>query len=580
MLPSSLQAIRQRKLVQWAIAYLAGAWIILQVADLLSGHFAWPAMFVRGLFFVLAVGFVAALVLAWYHGERGSQRVTGPELAMLAMLLFIAGILMAFAAPQPATSEADTRGSPHARDVFAAQPVLPPPVEHGSIAVLPFLDLSPARDSEYFSDGIAEEILDALARVEGLRVAARTSSFALRGKDIDVTEIGSRLRVQHVLEGSVRRVGQRARITAQLIDATTGYHVWSESWDRDSDDVLAVQEEIAQAIVAALRPELERGRLVRHTTTDPEALELYRQGRYYWHHSDKPGFGQRSREAFQRAIDRDPRFALAYAGLADLYTDSEPSLEYWPRSKAYAERALQLDPALAEAHAALAYVSFKYDWDWATAEAGFRKALELNPNDVVAITAFGSLLTAIGRLDEAIALHRRAQALDPEMAWVTCPAMAWPLMIAGRLDDAIRECETGARMDSGSAMVLGFLAHLYSLAGRHDDAVATLRQIPLSAREDRPSAFDAWIHVRAGRVDEARRTMNELREYAKQNFVPAVDFAVMYLALGEYDRALEALERAVEARSYSLVWLRVNPVYDPLRENPRFVALERKVGLR
>jgi TolB-like protein len=359
--------LRQRKLFQWALAYLAGAWLLLQVLDLLAGRFGWPDALFRVAAVLLGVGFLAALVLAWYHGERGEQKVTAMEIGMLAGILVMAGAAVAFVgggtgerapAPDPAAAR-----SPESAAV----------AEQGSVAVLRFADMSPAQDQEYLSDGIAEEILNALAKLEGLRVAARTSSFSFEGKDVPIPEIARQLEVAHVLEGSVQRAGDRVRITAQRIDAKTGYHLWSEKYDREIDDVFAVQDEIARAIVEALRVTLtgdRGGRLAEAGTDDIEAYSLYLQGRFYFNKYTEADL-RRSIELYQQALAKDPGYARASAAIAFVWTgladDWVAPKEAYPQARAAALQALALDSTLSAGHVALGAVLMLHDWDLAGA---------------------------------------------------------------------------------------------------------------------------------------------------------------------------------------------------------------------
>ena len=300
----SFDRVRQRKLVQWAVAYLAAAWLILQVLSLLAEPFAWPGVVLRAATVLLGVGFIGVLVLAWYHGERGRQHVSGIELILLAVVLALAGAAVWWVRDDSPDQRAD------------AQPVIS--VGRNSIAVLPFLDLSPGKDHEYFSDGITEEILNALARVERLRVASRTSSFSFKGRNVPIDEVGKRLRVQHVLEGSVQRSGERIRVTAQLVDAANGYHLWSERYDRELQDIFAVEDEISRAIVQSLEVEITGGHqdpLVARATESQEAHDLYLKGRYFWANRTPDGL-RRAIQYFEQATQLDPNYARAYQGLA------------------------------------------------------------------------------------------------------------------------------------------------------------------------------------------------------------------------------------------------------------------------
>ena len=461
--------------------------------------------------------------------------------------------------------------------------------DRGSIAVLPFTDLSPERDHEYFSDGLAEEIINALAQVEELRVAARTSSFAFRDRSLDVREVGEALGVGTVLEGSVRRSGDRLRVTARLVDVEDGYGLWEESYEREMDDVFRVQDEIARSVVAALRGELterDTTRLARPTTSDPEAYNLYLQGRYHWYRRTGEGFRQ-AIGFFERAVSRDPTYALAYVGLGDVYSllgaydyGVLPPSEAFPRAKDALGRALQLDPESAEARAALGNVLMNYDWDWRGAEREFRRAIELNPGYAPAHHWYALDLLVMGRREEALREVRRARELEP-LSLVMSTGMARVLYFTR--DHAAAEAEYRRALAMDSSFVTARLGLGLTLLqrGSPDAALAEYRTALRLLGGSQPvvSALVAHALAVSGRTAEAREALAALERETAARYVPPEYLALVRIGLGERDEAMALLEQAYANRSGAMAFLGVEPLLDPLRSDPGFVALMERVGV-
>ncbi|MGH9828125.1 MAG: tetratricopeptide repeat protein, partial [Blastocatellia bacterium] len=347
-----------------------------------------------------------------------------------------------------------------------------------SIAVLPFVNMSADPENEYFCDGLAEELLNALAKVEGLKVAARTSSFSFKGKNVDVREIGRKLSVGTVLEGSVRKAGTQIRVVAQLVNAADGYHIWSERYERNLEDVFKIQDELSLAIVDGLKitlPAANRNALLHRYADSTEAYQLYLRGRY---HQNKwtPDGVRKSVEHFNRAIEIDANCALAYAGLADSYASlgaakafGLPVTETAPRAKAAALRALELDSTLAEAHSSLALVKLNFEWDWEGAEREFRLALELNPNYANAYHWYSHYLVAMRRMDESLAMSRRALELNP-LDLETNIHLAWHYYFARDFDRVIEVAQQTLEMDSGFSEAYWFIGWAHEQQGRYDEA--------------------------------------------------------------------------------------------------------------
>lgn len=568
-----LGRLKARKLWQWALAYAGVAWLLLQLFDILGDQFAWPDTLRRSLTVLLGMGFFAALVLAWYHGEKGRQRVSGLEITLLAIILLAtAGIIVSF---NRSTTEA------------AVADRLPErAAERGSLAVLPFVDMSAGKDQEYFSDGMTEELLNALAQVDELRVAARTSSFAFKGKDDDVRRIAAQLDVASIVEGSVRAAGDRVRVTAQLIDGRTGKHIWSQTYDRKLTDILALQEDIARSITAALRIELDSDfaerRLVRSETPSAEAYDLYLRGRYFWNQRTPEGL-QRARKYFEQAVAEDSSYAAAWAGLADVYVsmfDYQIMASDSARgaSRAAAERAVSLDPQSPEAHNSLAHVHL-HDWRWADAEREFRRAIELDPNYASAYHWYSLSLTALGRLGEAVAMVKEAYKLDRLSTRISAD-VGMALYAARAYDEAIEQERRTLEMNPELATAYWIMGMAQEQKGAFTDAIASYQQ----ALQRRPASINfraalASAYARAGNRGEAERLLAHMEQQSKGDPTAAFFLALVYTALGRTDDAFSALNVALQQRSGSIRYLKVEPRLDPLRADVRFKELLRKAGL-
>jgi adenylate cyclase len=469
---------------------------------------------------------------------------------------------------------------------------LPPPRQHdlalASIAVLPFANLGPDPDTEYVSDGITEELINALTRVAGLRVAARMSVFAFKGSTTDVRDIAARLSVGAVLQGSVRKAGTRLRIAAQLINAVTGYHLWSETYDRELNDMFAVQDELARAIAGKLAHTLipqAQAPLVRRSTSSMPAYMLYLRGQHYLAKRTEEGF-RKAIQFFEIAIESDPAYPLAYAGLAnayalfgfDDYRGLPPALAM-PRGKAAALHALELDATLADPHAALGWVSLFYEWDWGGAERAFQRAITLKPNLAVGHHWYALYLMAMGRADESIAEMRQALALDPLFPIVPTD-LGRAFAFARRYDEAVDHYRLTLEMDPGFLPALFELSRVLALQGDIEEARAVCRAASAAAPDSvRPLLASAWVEARAGAANTARALLAELGERAQRQYVSPYYLACACAALGDRDRAFEHLARGCDERMGLAVFTKVGPMLDGLRDDPRFAELLKRIGL-
>ncbi len=455
-----------------------------------------------------------------------------------------------------------------------------------SAAVLPFVDMSPDKDQEYFSDGLTEELITSLSQVEGLRVAARTSSFQFKGRNADVREVGRRLDVGAVLEGSVRRSGNRLRIATQLVSVEDGYQLWSQSYDRELTDVFAVQEEIARAIVEALRVELGVGEgdaLAAVPTQDLEAYDLYLRGRFAWNHRSATALPEAVRY-LEQAVARDSSFARAWAALADAYILLVPYAgasreDTWPKGRAAAEKALALDSTLAEAHTALAYGTMIYEWDWPAAEASFRRAIAANPEYATAHHWYADLLAGRGRLEESLREMRRAHALEP-LSRIIGTELGWIYYLMGRNDEAKAQLRRTLALDPNYPHGVFMMGVVLLNEGRYPEAIeALLKGIQLGGDYDPMNAALVYAHARSGDQATARRLMDELIEGARRGKFGQFALAIAYTGMGDTGRAIEALHRGIDRRDIFLAEIFFDPLLHPLREDPRFRRVEERMGL-
>jgi eukaryotic-like serine/threonine-protein kinase len=462
----------------------------------------------------------------------------------------------------------------------------PSPAVTRSVAVLPFVNASPDADNEYLSDGITDELIDALAKIDGLRVSSRTSVFALKGKPLDVRAVGALLGAAVVIEGTVRQAGRRLRITAQLTSTDDGRLLWSQRFDRTLDDVFAIQDEIARTIVGTLRAtsfaDLAEP-VPRRYTDNLTAYGLYLKGRYAWNKRSQEGVAEGIRY-FEQAIAEDPNYALAYTGLADSYAlhvdySSVPVTEWFERAKGYARKALALDESLAEAHASLAWSLFIYDWDWAAADREFRRAIELHPRYATAHQWFAFLLAAHRKHDDALVEGHTALELDGASVSIR-RGVGWLYYYARRYDQARYHLTRAIEMNPTaveSRRILGLtLAH----QGQLQEAERVLREaLTLQAAGAYTMAELGWVLARAGRRAEAEDWLRRLDAKAREGYVSPVPFATLHLALGNVDGALAYAERAHAERRGWLAYFAVNPLLDPLRDEPRFRILLEKMRL-
>jgi TolB-like protein/Tfp pilus assembly protein PilF len=454
-----------------------------------------------------------------------------------------------------------------------------------SIAVMPFVNESGVADVEYLSDGMTDTLISSLSQLPNLNVKAHASVFRYKGKEQNLKTIGKELNVQAILNGRFAQRGDRLTLTLELVDALTENVIWSEQYDRKQAELVSLQSEVAHDVSAKLRTKLsgaEEQKLTKSYTTNPEAYQLYLKGLFYWNQRTGESLKQ-SVEYFNQAIEKDPNYALAYAGLADAYQlipayqAGSPS-EYSVKAKAAATRALEIDDTLAEAHAALGVVLWGWDWSYAEANREFQRAIELNPNYATAHQWYGENLGQLGRFDEAIAEFKRAQELDPLSLIINADfgeVYTW----ARQYDKAIEVLRKTTEMDQRFYYAHRQLGMAFELKGSYQEAIAEYQKA--RAQNDDPIvlAFLGHAYANSGKHDEALKLLDQLKEMSKQRYVGEYNFAVLYAALGQRDQAFQWLEKAYQDRASHLNWIKVDPMLDNLRSDPRFADLVRRVGL-
>ncbi|MEY2480045.1 MAG: adenylate cyclase [Verrucomicrobiota bacterium] len=539
--------LKRRKVYQVAVGYAVVGWLLVQVVTQVFPPFEIPNWAERLVIVVIVLGFPIAVILAWIYDftSQGIKRTDDLE-------------------SQP-TAKIDMS---RARDLSTDR----------SIAVLPFHDLSSGKDHDYFSDGIADEILSALARIDGLRVAARRSSFWFKDKNAELSEIAQKLNVENVLEGSFRRDGNRVRITAELINAAGGFTIWSETFERELQGIFAVQDEITRAIVDALKLKLKisppmASRLVR----SPDAYDVYLHGLFYSDKSTEESL-RKSLEYFERALQKDPQFGRAWTGiakswlwLADAYVKPR---EAYPKVRDAAMQALKIDNDDAEAHVYLGEAKRILDWEMDGAAREFCRAVELDPKSTPSNYFSAAFWAARGEREEALVYLQRTSSIDPASLWVNNSACEL-YRYFGLYDEAIAAGERALQLDPAFVYGEPLLAALYRETGRFDEAIALYKKA--QSINGRPGFGLAITYAQLNRRDEALRALETITK--NRRYTPGDAIAHVRVALGEHDEAIRELQRACDERSSSLHFVGIAPEFAPLRSDERFMSILQKIGL-
>jgi len=456
-----------------------------------------------------------------------------------------------------------------------------------SLAILPLINEGGDPDTEYLSDGITESIINHLSQLPKLRVMARNTVFRYKGREVNPQRIGEELGVRATLTGRVLQRADVLIIKAELVDTADGSHLWGEQYNRRLSDIFSIEEEISKEISDKLRLKLsgaEKKQLTKRYTENTRAYQHYLKGRFYWNKRTADGL-TKGIEHFKLAIELDPGYALAFAGLADSYNilasySALAPREAFPLSKNASTRALELDNKLAEAHTSLAFAKFGYDWDWAGAEREFKQAIHLNPRYPYVYNFYSVLLAALGRFEEALTHASYAQELDP-LSLPINTNLGWILYLTRRYDDAIKQYEKSIDLDDGFALAHRRLAQTYQQIQRYNRAEAEFQKAAaLSSGDLELLTARGHFYATVGDTNRANKILKQLDGLAKTRYVPSYLVARIYLGLGEIDRVFELLEKALDERYGYLAYLYVEPMFDPVRNDPRFVDLAHRVGIK
>jgi serine/threonine protein kinase/tetratricopeptide (TPR) repeat protein len=456
-----------------------------------------------------------------------------------------------------------------------------------SIAVLPFVDMSAESDQEYFCDGMAEELINALTHIKDLRVIARTSAFSYKGRNVDVRDIGKELDVAAILEGSIRKAGNRLRITAQLVDAANGHHLWSERYDRELDDVFVIQDEITSAIVGKLKPKLfgeEKVRLGKEKNVNIEAYQLYLKGSFFWNKRTEANL-KKAIGYFEQALESDPDYALAYTGLAmtyailPIYSPFRPKIGF-PKAKELATRALQIDEAVPEAHACIGFVNAWYDWDWTGAESEFERAIELNPGCAIAHHWYGFAFMFRGRFDEAIQEIEHALELDPISVAINRDLGIF-CYYAHRYDQGLLASQKTIEMDPHMFNAHWSLGAAYLGKLMYEEALSEFLKEREVVSASRPwvEPFILFTYLKLDRPEKAQKVLDSQLEQSKKEYVHPSLIGCMYIILERYDEGFAWFQKGYEEHDQAICWLKVHPFVDSIRSDPRYTALLKKMNL-
>ncbi len=455
-----------------------------------------------------------------------------------------------------------------------------------SIAVLPFSNLSPEKEQEYFCDGLTEEIINALSHIRKLRVVARTSAFAFKGKGIDIREIGQRLNVNTILEGSVRKSEDKMRITAQLITVNDGCHLWSARFDRELKDIFDIQDEITLEIVDKLKINLlgvEKEQVAKRYTEDPEAYTLLMKARYFWDRRTRIGL-EKGIKYVNEALEKDPKYALAYTHLAGHLTGLGwfgfiPPKNAFPKAKAAALKALEIDGTLPQAYSALAWVSMLYDWDWEAAESNLKKALALNPRLYNAHWGYGVFLSIQIRFEEALKEYKMALKVDP-LSLPLNSELGSCLWEAGRDDEALEQFRKTLELDPNFGLGHFYMGMVFNNKGKHEQAILELRRaIRLTGGLSWAYGALGYTYAIIGKTDEAKKILNELKERSKRKYVRPTSIVQIYQGLGDKEKVFEWIEKAIEDRDPVMPLIRVIPEFKSLKSDPRYKTVLEKMNL-
>ena len=586
---SFLAELKRRNVVRMAGLYLVGAWLLTQVASTVLPMFGAPDWLPRTVVILLAIGFLPALIFSWVfemtpEGLKRDEDVRpeesiAPQTARRMNRTMIAVLVLALGyfafdkfvlAPRRAAAPNDSPSTANAK----------------SIAVLPFENLSDDKQNAYFAEGVQDEILTRLAKVADLKVISRTSTQHFKSAPDNLPQIAKQLGVMHILEGSVQKANDQVRVNVQLINALTDAHLWADTYDRKLIDIFAVESEIAKTIADTLQAKLtgsEKISIAKTPTVNPEAYELYLKGRFFWNKRTAADL-RKAIEYFNQAISKDPGYALAYAGLADSYVilsvfGAASPQDSVPQARVAAKRALELDDTLAEAHASSGRILGPFDFEFDRSITEFERAIQLNPNYAMAHhwLSWGPL-TALAQFDRAIAEGKRAVELDPLSLINNADLGGNVYFNSRRYDEAIAQLRKTMEIDPRFYIAHYYLGQAFQLKGQLTEAIAEYQKAVELDDDPEALAYLGQAYARTGHRDEAQKILARLTEEAKSRYVSGYSMALMFIGLGDKEQAIDALERAYrEGAGNDLFTIKVDPMLDDLRGQPRFEALAEKI---
>jgi len=564
--------LRKKRIIEILAAFIAGGWLIIEFVDrILVAHYHFPDKTIDITFITLLCALFCTLIWRWFSGREKPRKfklelVLIPLVVLITVLMDI-NLLLHLKGPEPE--------------------IIPAAKWKNSIAVLPFVDMSPQKDQEYFCDGMTEELINRLSNIRELRVPARTSAFMFKGKAEDIRDIGRKLDVRTVLEGSIRKIGSQLRVTAQLINISDGYHLWSETFDRELKDVFNIWDEVSLAVTDKLKLTLldeEKAKVTKRYTENIEAHNLYLEGEYL-----SLTYGateiEKAIQCFEQALQKDPRFILPYSGLADAYYHMPyfgnlPPKEAVPMAKAYLKKALDIDENQAETHASMGRIMAFYDWDWKGAEREFKRALELNPNSSIIHLHYGHFLTVVGRLKEAVQEAKRAMELDP-LSVSANYNVGEELIYAGQIDKGIEVVKKAIIMNPNRYWSYHLLGWAYLKKSMMNESLAAFKKAcDLFGESSLSIACLSIVYYKTGARVEADKLFDGLKETATHAYVPSTIFRNIYRVRGDLDQAYKWLEKGCEDRDLFLPYDLVDPNEDfRIPYDQRSAELLKKVGL-